>query len=83
MVLEKTAQTPPPAPAAIKKEDASKNKGKQVKNAAPEKNAALEKNASPSKNAMTGKNVTPTSTQKSGAIVSGARGGRAVVSKAN
>ncbi|KAG3106959.1 hypothetical protein PI124_g12270 [Phytophthora idaei] len=68
---EKTAQVPPPAPAVIKKEDASKSKGKQGKNAAPEKNATP------------AKNVSTTSTQKSGAIVNSARGGRAVVSKTN
>ncbi|ETK95749.1 hypothetical protein F441_01415 [Phytophthora nicotianae CJ01A1] len=85
---EKTSQTPPPAPAAIKKEDAAKNKGKQVKNAIPEKNAAPEKkaapekNATPSKNAAPGKNVSAPTTQSSGAIVGGARAGRAAISKA-
>ncbi|KAG3108314.1 hypothetical protein PI124_g12575 [Phytophthora idaei] len=83
--VEKTMLVPPPAPvivkstasATIKKEGGiNKKKAKKGKNAAPEKNAA------PVKNAATVKNVSATTAQKPGAIVSSARDGRAVVSKA-
>ncbi|KUF88824.1 Ribosomal RNA-processing protein 8 [Phytophthora nicotianae] len=80
--VEKVMLVPPPAPVVVKSATASTTKKEDgKKNSKKGKNAAPEKNVAPVKNTTTEKNVSTTA-QKPGAIMSSARDGRAVISKA-